>query len=126
MLTAEFKASFRHRAYRKPSAAISHTFTDSFTHAAQSPFLSLQNCLYFGTLSSLVRKTFKYYIEDMLKFKCPNSPPGETGNTHADCQIFAQCLCLLYQAATCFGDIFWPLQGAIRLFDLYCIYGKLL
>lgn len=88
--------------------SVSKTFTDSFRYAAQSPFLSQQNYLYlyFRTLSSLVRRILKSYVKYMLKFKCPNSLPREKENTHADCQLLTQSLCLLYQVATCFGDIF--------------------
>ena len=50
---------------------------------------------------------------------------GKGRFTRAFCQLFAQRLYLLYQAATCFGHILWPLQGATCLIQLYIIYGKL-
>ena len=43
----------------------------------QSQCVSLQNVVYFITLPFLVRKTFKFYINDVLLFKCPI--PGPKG-----------------------------------------------
>ena len=45
--------------------------------AAQSQFIPLQNVVYFITLPFLVRKTFIFYINDVLLFKSP--VPGPKG-----------------------------------------------
>ena len=45
--------------------------------AKQSQFIPLQNVVYFITLQFLVRKIFKFYINDALLFKCPF--PGPKG-----------------------------------------------
>jgi len=45
--------------------------------AKQSQFIPLQNVVYFITLSFLVRKIFRFYINDVLLFKCP--VPGSKG-----------------------------------------------
>ena len=45
--------------------------------AKQSQFIPLQNVVYFIMLHFLVRKIFKFYINDVLLFKCP--VPGPKG-----------------------------------------------
>jgi len=45
--------------------------------AKQSQFIPLQNVVYFITLSSLVRKIFTFYLNDVILFKCPF--PGPKG-----------------------------------------------
>ena len=44
--------------------------------AKQSQFIPLQNVVYFITLPVLVRKTFTFYINDVLLFKCPVPGPS--------------------------------------------------
>jgi len=39
--------------------------------AKQSQFIPLQNVVYVIMLHFLVRKIFKFYINDVLLFKCP-------------------------------------------------------
>ena len=96
VLTAELQASCRHRVYSKPSAATVHTFSQQkHLLTVLDTLHNLHSFLYRITCISLVRKIFKYYIKDMLKFKCPNSPPKEKGNTHAECQLFAK-VCVHY------------------------------
>jgi len=46
-----------------------------FKHAAQSPFLSLQNAVYFIMLSSLDPVLFAFYLQSVLKFKCKIPAP---------------------------------------------------
>ena len=48
------------------------------TLAKQSQFIPLQNVVYFITLPLLGRKTFTFYINDVLLFKCPI--PGPKGS----------------------------------------------
>jgi len=48
-----------------------------FRLAEESQFIPLQNIVYFITLTFLVRKIFKFYINDVLLFKCPL--PGSKG-----------------------------------------------
>jgi len=45
--------------------------------AKLSPFIPVQNVVYFITLPFLVRKIFTFYINDVLIFKCPF--PGPKG-----------------------------------------------
>jgi hypothetical protein len=45
------------------------------TLAKQSQFIPLQNVVYFITLPFLFRKTFTFYINDVLLFKCPIQGP---------------------------------------------------
>ena len=48
-----------------------------FYTAEQSQFIPLHNIVYFITLPFLVRKIFKFHINDVLLFKCPF--PGPQG-----------------------------------------------
>ena len=43
--------------------------------AKQSQFIPLQNVVYFITLPFLATKIFKFYINDVLLFKCPVPGP---------------------------------------------------
>jgi hypothetical protein len=61
-----------------------HIFSQSvyllrfFGHAAQSPFLTPQNAVYFTMFAFFFHKIFKFYRTDALKFKCP-TPKGLRG-----------------------------------------------
>ena len=46
-----------------------NTGTEYFKHGIYSPFLSLQNAVYFINLTYLVLVLFTFYIQGVLKFK---------------------------------------------------------
>ena len=50
--------------------------TEYFKHAAQSPFFSLQNALYFIMLLFLVSVLFTFYIQGVLKLKKNSGAKG--------------------------------------------------
>ena len=60
-------------------------------HAPESPFLSLQNAVYFIMLTCLVPVLFAFYLQDVLKFKC--KIPASKG--YADFESVAYSLCQL-------------------------------
>ena len=49
--------------------------TEYFKHAAYSPFLSLQNVVYFIMLPCLVSVLLAFYLQGVLKFKCKIPAP---------------------------------------------------
>ena len=51
-------------------------FITFLRHAKPSQFIPPQNVVYFITLPFLVRKTFTFYLNDMLLFKCPLTGPN--------------------------------------------------
>ena len=52
-----------------------HISTAYFKHAANSPFLTLQNAVYFIILHCLVPVLLALYIQGVLKFKCKIQTP---------------------------------------------------